>query len=148
MKNSSISSHNKHGQDEVETLKAEFLSALAQVEGGLNSLRAAVVALLDEGVDRHEMLAWSVEAGYSESYTRTLLSQVLISAGQRARKAGAGPRTSEDALTLAQTAIEMYGDNAAKVLLASYRALKAGKVPTTPKRRPRHSGNHVGNGRT
>lgn len=113
---------------DVETLKQDFLSALANISGGITSLREAVVDLLDADISKAELLDWATEAGYSEQYIRSLLSQILISTGKRERKAGAGPTTPADAMALAELAVESFGSDAPKIVLACYRALKAGKV--------------------
>jgi uncharacterized protein YchJ len=75
-------------------------------------------------VERDELLMWSVEAGYSESYVRSLICQVMVELGKRQRAEGAGRKTPPEAMALMRSAFHKYGDQAPKFLLAAYRAAK------------------------
>ena len=47
----------------------------------IDSLRTTVIALIDLGAPRSELLLWAVAAGYSESHIRNLLSRLLRGLG-------------------------------------------------------------------
>jgi hypothetical protein len=83
-----------------------------------------VLALVKKGVTRGTLLRWGVEAGYSESFVRGVLSKVWVGLGARVRKRGAGPRVPQEALAIRAYVRGQYGDKAAKFLLAAYRLEK------------------------
>jgi len=105
-----------------EALKEGYLRCLSTLSA---SLREVLSRLLRLGVERGELVRWAVEAGYSQSFIRNLLSRLCCRAGQRQRKAGAWRRTPPEALALLAMARDRYGERAARFLLAAYRAAKS-----------------------
>jgi len=61
----------------------------------IDSLRTTVIALIDLGAPRSELLLWAVAAGYSESHIRNLLSRLLRGLG---RGVTPSPRHSKAAM--------------------------------------------------
>lgn len=108
-----------------EALKKQFVHCLQTIAQSATTLRNVVVALIELGGDRPELVRWAAEAGYSPGYARTLLSKILCDAGLRARKPGAGPPTPQEALVILAFAHQRYGEDAAKLLRAAARAAKA-----------------------
>jgi len=118
-----ILSQNKDVSD-VHQLKQEFIESLATFSKPSETLRCLVQRLLSAGHSRKDLIQWAVDAGYAQQYVRSLLSAVLVKAGVRARKTGAGRRTSQEALIIAAYAAGHFGSDAPKHLLAAYRHLK------------------------
>ncbi|PWU11410.1 MAG: hypothetical protein C5B50_23375 [Verrucomicrobia bacterium] len=89
------------------------------------SLRQVVTRLYALGVSRQQLVEWAVAAGFSESFTRSLLSKLFCNSGQRSRKKGAGRKIPKEALALLALARNSFGGKAPKYLLAVYRAAKS-----------------------
>jgi len=109
----------------AEQIKVRFVGALKTIRGGEVSLKAAVEAALKANVERSTMVGWAVDAGYSESWTRSLISKVLCDIGQRQNREGQGRETPREAIELAEALTSKYGDakKAKKILLAAYRSI-------------------------
>ena len=118
-----ILSQNKDVSD-IAQLKKEFIESLAIFSKPSETLSGVVQSLLSAGHSRKDLIQWAVDAGYVRPYVRSLLSAVLVKAGVRARKTGAGRRVSQEALVIAAYAAEHFGSDAPKHLLAAYRHLK------------------------
>jgi hypothetical protein len=73
-----------------EALKAAFLASLPTRTADHRSLKDALLGLQRLGIPRCALVRWAVEAGHSESYARSFLSEVFRSLGLCARKGGAG----------------------------------------------------------
>jgi len=113
------------GESCIPALKEKYLDTLTVHAAATGSLRTTVIALIDLGVARSELVRWAVAAGYSESHIRNLLSRLLRGRGVSRRKRGAGRKAPQEALALLALALDQHGDKAIKYLLAAYRAGKA-----------------------
>src|SRR5260221_5568344 len=104
-------------------LKTEYVNCLTNLSAATANLRPVITCLAERGVTRATLLRWATEAGYSTGYVRSLLTAVLREVFHtRMRKPGAGRPVSQDALALLAFARSQYGEKAAKVLRAAYRA--------------------------
>ena len=116
---------------ECERLLAEFVTVLRSHAESGTALAGIVRQYIDEcGEDaaegREDLITAGVEAGYSESYVRNVVSAALIDSGHRARKPGSGPKAPAEAVRLADKLVAKHGpEAAAKLLLAAYRKAKA-----------------------
>ena len=72
-------------------LKHSYLECLSALSASGAKLHQVVTALILAGVLREELVRWAVEAGYSESHIRNLLSKILRGSGSRHRRPGGGP---------------------------------------------------------
>ncbi len=109
-------------------LKQKYLECLRAISSRGDGLRQAVIGLVHLGVGREELVQWAVDAGYKQGYARVVLSRILLEAGLRARKPGAGPATPQEALVILAFATDKYGDRAEKFLRAAARAARAAKT--------------------
>jgi hypothetical protein len=103
-------------------LKCRYLATLAELSGGVATLRQIVNQLVELNVSRSELIRWAAEAGHNERSVRTLVSRLLCGSGIREREPGAGRRIPQEALFLLAFATEKYGDRAARFLRAAARA--------------------------
>lgn len=108
-------------ETELASLKSQFIGELCRLERGMVRLQDVVVECFNHDVSPLDMVEWGVEAGYHPVWVRNVISQVLIARGQRRRKSGAGRKTPEEAIELANYAIERHKEAAAALLLAASR---------------------------
>ena len=122
---------------DFNTLKERYLQCFGVRADNAALLQAAVRELIGAGFSRRTLVAWAVQAGYSQGYVSSLLSRIFVSLGLRERQPGAGRRPSAAALELLAHARNLYGDNFLKVLRAAWRA---GKPQRAVVKRPTESG--------
>lgn len=105
----------------VASLKREFLSALKSHARSTETLQGVIGRLIGANVEPDTMVEWGTDAGYSESYCRSVVSSILRAQGVSRRAKGAGRKVSKDAESLLAYARKAFGDEAGKMLLAAYR---------------------------
>jgi len=89
------------------------------------ALRSAILTLIGSGIDAGDLVELAINSGFPERPVRQLISKVLLEAGLRRRKTGAGPKIPPQALAIASQARSQYGDQAAWLLGAAHRVCKA-----------------------
>lgn len=109
-----------------EKLLESVTEAAKVVHSDNVKLAVLITQCCDEDVDREEVVDAIVDAGWSASRARSVVSSIYIGAGKRARKAGAGRKTPEEAIELANYARKKMGSKslARQMLLAAYRYLR------------------------
>lgn len=109
----------------AENVLVQFVELLNARNTADTSLRSTVEQALSEGYDVADLVEAGVNAGYSESWVRQLVSQCRVDNGERVRKPGAGRKAPAEASEIVAYAVAKYGkDKARKLLLAAYRAAK------------------------
>ncbi len=122
-------------------LRRKYLECLGAVSASGEGLRRAVFGLVRLGVGREELVEWAVGAGYAQGYARVVLSRILIEAGLRVRRPGAGPATPQEARVILAFATDKYGERAEKFLRAAVRAARAAKTRATVQMAQGHAAN-------
>jgi hypothetical protein len=89
------------------------------------ALRNTILALVACGAEPRDLVRLATDAGFPERPVRNLISRILLEAGLRRRKPGAGPRTPPQALAIAAQARSRYGTDATRFLGAAHRVSKA-----------------------
>lgn len=112
------------------SLKQRYLHCFGVRANHATRLQGIVRDLIGEGVPRRTLVAWAIEAGYTQGYVSSLLSRILVSLGLRERQKGAGRKPSLAALELLSHARSRHGEDCLKVLRAAWRAGKAQRVTT------------------
>jgi hypothetical protein len=115
-------------------LKARYLDCFGARASTGETLRETVKGLFERGVSRKTLITWAMQTGCSKGHAANLLSQILCALGLRARRTGAGPKPSREALELLAYAQAEYGERHVKILRAAWRAAKAprpGRIPVT-----------------
>lgn len=107
-------------RDELET----FIEALKTYSTADVGLFEAIIACSQAGYDRADMVEAGMEAGFSESYVRNVVSRVLIEKGERKRKTS-HKRIDPRAVDVGQKALAVFGADTVKVLRAAYRWAEA-----------------------
>jgi len=116
---------NVHMSDTSE-IRTNYLASLSARVGNRNALREAVVAACRHGISRQTLILWGVQAGFSESYLRSLLSRIFRALGVSARNQGAGRKTDPLAQAVLASLRLQYGrDRARKLLRAALRIDRA-----------------------
>jgi hypothetical protein len=116
----------KDDDAKIQILKSQYLQCLASLEISLPNLRQIVRRLLAVPVPWKLLVKWAAQAGYRNKYLRKILSEILVDAGIRRRKPGAGRETPPEALALLASLRQQHGEaRAEKLLLAAYRASKS-----------------------
>jgi len=113
-----------------KALKQKYLKCFDVRIMNATTWREVVTGLIDQGVSRHTLVNWAVDAGHSRITVSSMVCRILVSLGLRERREGAGRKTSPYALELLEHARIRYGARCLKVLRAAYRTgsaqLKAG----------------------
>lgn len=111
-----------------ETILANITTATKAALKSEGTLREAVIRAAKEDLDRDDVVAAIVEGGRTESWARSLVSEVYVSAGKRERKAGGGRKVDPAHKAIADIVLAECGgklDEAIKASLAVNRILKA-----------------------
>jgi hypothetical protein len=104
-------------------LKAKFIASLPLRSNSNGSLREAILGLHLLGVARNTLVRWAVDAGYTKSHSRSLISRLFRSLGLCVRKSGAGRKPDPAAVALLAGLRQEYGCiRARKLLRAALRA--------------------------
>jgi hypothetical protein len=109
-------------------LESEYLKDLAScvaTVAATAALRNTILALVARGAEPRELIRLAIGAGFPERPVRTLISRILLEAGVRRRKAGAGPRTPPQAKAIAAQVRNQYGTDATRFLGTAHRVSKA-----------------------
>ncbi len=106
-------------------LKRKFLQCIGLRSTSATALQSVVNRLIDRGISRKTLVAWAVQAGYSQGNVSSLLSKIFCALGLRERRPGAGRKPSPDALELLAHAQARYKERFLRVLQAALRAGKA-----------------------
>ncbi len=124
-------------EDTAESdLRPRFVAALTAHCKTLIPLTEIVTELIAAGVERNEAIDWGIEAGLSEGYVRSTVSNLYRDlTGKRLKAVGGGRKRNESAAGFAEMALKATKDDiaAAKALLLAARRLieqweKAGTV--------------------
>ena len=110
---------------ERKALKEKYLACFDTRSSNTAQMVEAVKGLVRLGISRKILVRWAVGAGYNLSHVRSLLSRIFCALGLRERAAGAGRKSTPEALELLAHARQRYGDRSLKVLRAAWRAGKA-----------------------
>ena len=119
---------NGTGRPNGKALKKKFLECFAYRSSGATALQGVVKWLIGQGISRKTLVAWAVQAGYTQGTVASLLSRIFCALGLRERRPGAGRKPSPDALELLAHAKARYRGRYLNVLQA---ALRAGKTQMT-----------------
>ncbi len=114
---------------QTEDIKSRFITAAVEYGQAGAKLRELAQEARDDGFDRDDIKEWLKEAGYDDAYASRLTSSLFLEVGKRARKSGAGPAVSPEAVELAAYVAAKYGENALKTCRAAVRLL-AGQTGT------------------
>lgn len=109
-----------------DKLLQQVTRAAKLVHTNEQSLSVLVTQCCDEEIDRDDVIDAIVDAGWSQSRARSVVSAIYISKNKRERKTGAGRETPAEAIELAKYAQKQFGSKqlARRMLLAAYRFLK------------------------
>lgn len=116
------------GENEEDTIKAEFQTAVRQLVDGETKIggiiRRAVEVLENDdlGEIAETLIEWAVQVGANEKYAKELVSRHLCGAGKRRRAKGAGRKAQFDEADLkaiAAFAAERVGSKAKGALRAA-----------------------------
>lgn len=112
-------------------IEVELIAAFAACLASRGSLRETIKKAEGLGYDRPRLIELAVEAGYSESHASSTVSSVLLELHPMEKAAGKrGAKVPKEAKDLAGTVLADHdGDRkeAARILLAAYRFVKASK---------------------
>jgi hypothetical protein len=110
---------------EKESLMLKCLNCFRVATTVGSELRQAVLALVvGLEIDSREIVHRATRAGYPERPIRKLISRILLEAGLRRRKRGAGPKIRPEAVAIAATIRSQYGRRATRLLGAAHRLSK------------------------
>jgi hypothetical protein len=113
-------------------LKNQYLAFFPAKPSDMGALKDVVAGLVALSVERRTLTEWAVNAGYRESYVRSLLCRIFCALGLRARRAGAGRKPSRPALRLFLYAWRRYGVGALPALRGAARLAEAHRDEQDP----------------
>ena len=109
-----------------DTLRPRFIAALTAHCQSLVPLSAVVTDMIGAGIERDEAIDWGLEAGLSEGYVRSTVSNLYRDlTGRRVKAVGGGRKRNVSAAGFAEMALKASKDDvsAAKALLLAARRL-------------------------